>query len=137
MDPLLLASAASQEKDDLCLQMCRRCIMEAGLLMLLTFRVGDDGLPLHAVATGDGHTTAGSCFDSSVSPLRCLLCVGTRRRFLSRCGRLSSSCSLRSSWGDGERTSKAISPRDIQWDITRLRAAHACSLSVLVGTHSM
>lgn len=63
------------------------------------------------MATGDGHTTAGSCFDSSVSPLRFLLCASTSRPFLSRCGRLSSSCSLRSSWGDGERTSKAITSR--------------------------
>ncbi|XP_047081487.1 uncharacterized protein LOC124692210 [Lolium rigidum] len=36
-----------REQDDLCLQMCRCRDMEAGLLMLLSSRVGDDELLLH------------------------------------------------------------------------------------------
>jgi hypothetical protein len=49
-DTLFFALAVIREKDDLCLKICRRRVMEAGLLMLLSSRVGDDGLLLHASA---------------------------------------------------------------------------------------
>ncbi|KAM0866694.1 hypothetical protein ACQ4PT_042475 [Festuca glaucescens] len=52
-DPLFLAPTVIQEKDDLCLQMCRCRDMEAGLLMLLSSGVGATGCCCTLVNSGD------------------------------------------------------------------------------------
>lgn len=98
----------SQEKDGMYLLMCRLHVMEAGLLMPLSFRVRDDA------CWSSPHAPLCPTPPPALvltPPLRRLLCASIGHRLLSHCGRLSSSYSRRSSWGEGERTSKATTSR--------------------------